>query len=50
MARNRYQIFDPDGESWFPKSVETVSSWDLPETAKRRPFWNNAVKFYARYS
>jgi hypothetical protein len=23
--------------------------WDLPETAKRKLFWENAVKFYARY-
>ena len=22
----------PHGESWFPKSVETVPGWDLPET------------------
>ena len=21
----------PHGESWFPKSVETVMGWDLPE-------------------
>ncbi|MGH8071966.1 MAG: amidohydrolase family protein [Candidatus Entotheonellia bacterium] len=39
----------PHGESWFPKSVETVLAWDLPETAKRKLFWDNAVKFYARY-
>jgi predicted TIM-barrel fold metal-dependent hydrolase len=39
----------PHGESWFPQSVETVLDWDLPETAKRKLFWENAVKFYARY-
>jgi uncharacterized protein len=39
----------PHGESWFPKSVETVLGWDLPETAKRKLFWDNAVTFYARY-
>ena len=39
----------PHGESWFPKSVETVLGWDLPETAKRKLFWDNAVRFYARY-
>jgi predicted TIM-barrel fold metal-dependent hydrolase len=39
----------PHGESWFPKSVETVLGWDLPETTKRKLFWDNAVKFYARY-
>ncbi len=40
----------PHGESWFPKSVETVLSWDLSETAKRKLLWDNAVRFYARYS
>jgi predicted TIM-barrel fold metal-dependent hydrolase len=39
----------PHGESWFPKSVETVMAWELSETAKRKLFWHNAVKFYARY-
>src|SRR5262245_40259997 len=39
----------PHGESWFLKSVETVLGWDLPETAKRKLFWDNAVRFYARY-
>jgi predicted TIM-barrel fold metal-dependent hydrolase len=39
----------PHGESWFPKSVETVLSWDLPETAKHKLLWDNAVRFYARY-
>jgi predicted TIM-barrel fold metal-dependent hydrolase len=39
----------PHGESWFPKSVETVLGWDLPPSAKRKLFWDNAVRFYARY-
>lgn len=39
----------PHGESWFPKSVETVLGWDLPPAAKRKLFWDNAVRFYARY-
>jgi predicted TIM-barrel fold metal-dependent hydrolase len=39
----------PHGESWFPKSVDTVLAWDLPPTAKRKLFWDNAVAFYARY-
>ncbi len=39
----------PHGESWFPKSVETVLGWDLSESAKRKLFWDNAVAFYARY-
>ena len=40
----------PHGESWFPKSVETVMAWDLPEERKRKFFWDNAVRFYARYN
>lgn len=40
----------PHGESWFPKSVETVLQWDLTASAKRKLFWDNAVAFYARYS
>src|SRR5262249_34009567 len=39
----------PHGESGFPTSVETGLGWDLPETANRQLFWDNAVKFYARY-
>jgi predicted TIM-barrel fold metal-dependent hydrolase len=39
----------PHGESWFPKSVETVMAWKLPESAKRKLFWDNAVRLYARY-
>jgi predicted TIM-barrel fold metal-dependent hydrolase len=38
----------PHGESWFPKSVETVLGWDMPEDRKRKLFWDNAVKLYAR--
>ncbi len=39
----------PHGESWFPKSVETVMGWDLPDRVKRKLFWDNAVRFYARF-
>jgi predicted TIM-barrel fold metal-dependent hydrolase len=39
----------PHRESWFPKSVETVMAWDLPTPTKRKLFWDNAVKYYARY-
>jgi predicted TIM-barrel fold metal-dependent hydrolase len=46
----RYASDSPHGESGFPQSVETVLGWDLPETAKRKLCWDNAVKFYARYS
>jgi predicted TIM-barrel fold metal-dependent hydrolase len=38
----------PHGESHFPKSVEMVMKWDLPEAQKRKLFWDNAVKLYAR--
>lgn len=38
----------PHGESHFPKSVETVLGWDMPETRKRKLFWDNAVRLYAR--
>jgi hypothetical protein len=24
-------------------------AWDLPERAKRKLFWDNAVRYYARY-
>ncbi len=39
----------PHRESWFPRSVETVMAWDLPEATKRKLFWDNAVRYYARY-
>lgn len=39
----------PHAESWYPHSVETVLAWDIPETAKRKLFWDNAVRYYARY-
>ena len=40
----------PHGESWFPKSVDTVLGWDLSESVKRKLFWDNAIAYYARYS
>src|SRR6267378_4175170 len=40
----------PHGESWFPKSVDTVLAWDLPERLKRKLFWDNALRFYRRFS
>lgn len=39
----------PHGESWFPKSVETVMAWNLPEPTKRKFLWDNALRFYTRY-
>ena len=38
----------PHGESHFPKSVETVAGWRMPDARKRKLFWDNAVRFYAR--
>jgi len=38
----------PHNESWFPKSVDTVLSWDMSEERKRKLLWDNAVKLYAR--
>jgi predicted TIM-barrel fold metal-dependent hydrolase len=40
----------PHGESWFPKSVETVMGWDLSAEFKQKLFWDNPVKFYRRYA
>src|SRR5215204_1459599 len=39
----------PHGESWFPKSVETVMDWDMTDELKRKLFWDNAVAFYRRF-
>jgi len=38
----------PHGESHFPKSVEKVLAWKMPEARKRKLFWDNAVRLYAR--
>src|SRR5499433_1942487 len=40
----------PHGESWFPKSVDTVMAWDLPERQKKKLFWDNAARFYRRFN
>ena len=40
----------PHGESWFPRSVETVLGWNLPADELQKLFWDNPVRFYARYS
>jgi predicted TIM-barrel fold metal-dependent hydrolase len=39
----------PHGESWFPKSVDTVLKWDMPKVRKEKLFWDNACRFYRRY-
>jgi len=38
----------PHGECWFPKSVETVLGWEMSDDRKRKLFWDNAVRLYAR--
>jgi predicted TIM-barrel fold metal-dependent hydrolase len=38
----------PHGESWFPESATTVLGWNMPPARKRKLFWGNAVRFYAR--
>jgi predicted TIM-barrel fold metal-dependent hydrolase len=38
----------PHGECHFPKSVEKVLAWKMPEARKRKLFWDNAVRLYAR--
>ena len=38
----------PHLESPFPDSVSTVLSWRLPKARKRKLFWDNAVRLYAR--
>ena len=41
----------PHSESWFPKSVEAVLGWTaIPETARRKLLWENAVRCYRRYA
>jgi len=38
----------PHGESHFPKSVDMVLGWEMAPARKRKLFWDNAVRFYAR--
>jgi predicted TIM-barrel fold metal-dependent hydrolase len=38
----------PHGESHFPHTVEMAMAWDMPERRKRKLFWDNAVRLYAR--
>jgi uncharacterized protein len=41
----------PHSESWFPKSVDVVLGWtSLPEPARRKLLWDNAVRCYRRYA
>jgi predicted TIM-barrel fold metal-dependent hydrolase len=38
----------PHGESHFPHTVEMVMNWNMPVVRKRKLFWGNAVRLYAR--
>jgi len=38
----------PHGESHFPESVGLVLGWNMAEARKRKLFWDNAVRLYAR--
>ncbi len=38
----------PHGESWFPRSVETVMDWKMPATLADKVFWENPIRFYPR--
>lgn len=40
----------PHGESWFPISVDTVMAWNMPDERRRKFFWDNACRYYRRYS
>jgi predicted TIM-barrel fold metal-dependent hydrolase len=38
----------PHGESHFPHTVEMVMGWKMSEARKRKLFWDNAIRYYAR--
>ena len=38
----------PHGESHFPASVSLVLDWEMDSERKRKLFWDNAIRFYAR--
>jgi uncharacterized protein len=40
----------PHGESWFPVSVNAVFDWNLKEADMKKLLWDNAVRYYGRYS
>jgi uncharacterized protein len=40
----------PHGESWFPVAAETVLDWHLKEEHTRKILWDNALRYYRRYS
>ena len=38
----------PHGESHFPETVKIAMSWDMTDAQRRKLFWDNAVRLYAR--
>lgn len=38
----------PHGESHFPETAGMAMAWDLPEARRKKLFWNNALRLYAR--
>jgi predicted TIM-barrel fold metal-dependent hydrolase len=40
----------PHGESWFPVAVEAVFGWNLKEDHMRKLLWDNAARYYRRYT
>jgi uncharacterized protein len=38
----------PHGESHFPQSAGIVRCWEMPEDRKKKLFWDNATRLYAR--
>jgi predicted TIM-barrel fold metal-dependent hydrolase len=38
----------PHGERHFPESVSRVLGWETDTERKRKLFWDNAARFYAR--
>ncbi len=39
----------PHGESAFPESTNIIFGWNnMPEQRKRKLFWDNPMRFYAR--
>lgn len=40
----------PHNESWFPKTVSAIDSWNITEEVKHKIFYGNAAKYYSRIS
>ena len=41
----------PHGESWFPESTSSFLGWNtFDDATKRKLLWDNAIRFFRRYS